>query len=60
MNVVVSAQADALARAGHRVYIYTRRSDEALPERVELPSGSPSCISTPDPRDYSQRVSTRV
>ncbi|QIK63436.1 glycosyltransferase family 1 protein [Leucobacter viscericola] len=39
MNVVVSAQADALARAGHRVHIYTRRSDESSPERVELPSG---------------------
>lgn len=39
MNVVVSAQADALARAGHRVHIYTRCSDEAAPERVELPSG---------------------
>lgn len=39
MNVVVSAQADALARAGHRVHIYTRRSDRELPERVELPSG---------------------
>jgi D-inositol-3-phosphate glycosyltransferase len=39
MNVVVSAQADALAHAGHRVHIYTRRADPALPDRVKLPSG---------------------
>lgn len=39
MNVVVRAQADALARAGHEVVIFTRRSDPALPERAELRPG---------------------
>lgn len=39
MNVVVRAQADALARAGHRVRIFTRRSADGLADRVELPSG---------------------
>lgn len=36
MNVVVRAQAEALARAGHRVRIFTRRSDTDTPARVEL------------------------
>lgn len=39
MNVVVRAQAEALARAGQRVRIYTRRSGPDLPDRVELESG---------------------
>ena len=39
MNVVVRAQADALARAGHRVRIFTRRSAPGLEDRVELASG---------------------
>lgn len=36
MNVVVRAQAEALAAAGHRVRIFTRRSDTDTPSRVEL------------------------
>lgn len=36
MNVVVRAQAEALAAAGHRVRIFTRRSDAETPSRVEL------------------------
>ncbi|MHA3685321.1 glycosyltransferase [Leucobacter sp. HY1908] len=39
MNVVVRAQAEALARAGHDVRIYTRRSDEESPARVEVEPG---------------------
>ncbi|UOQ57104.1 glycosyltransferase [Leucobacter allii] len=39
MNVVVRAQAEALAHAGHEVRIFTRRSDEESPERVQLASG---------------------
>lgn len=39
MNVVVRAQAEALAREGHRVRIFTRRSDPAAPARVELAPG---------------------
>lgn len=39
MNVVVRAQAEALARAGQRVRIFTRRSEAGLPDRVELGSG---------------------
>lgn len=39
MNVVVRAQADALAKRGHEVTIFTRRSDPALPERAELRPG---------------------
>lgn len=39
MNVVVRAQAEALARAGHDVRIYTRRSDEATDARVEVEPG---------------------
>ena len=39
MNVVVRAQAEALARAGHRVRIFTRRSDTETPARVELEAG---------------------
>ncbi|MBP1326509.1 D-inositol-3-phosphate glycosyltransferase [Leucobacter exalbidus] len=39
MNVVVQAQAEALARAGHDVRIYTRRSDAAVPKRVEVQPG---------------------
>ncbi|KTR87027.1 glycosyltransferase [Leucobacter chromiiresistens] len=39
MNVVVRAQAEALARAGHRVRIFTRRSDTETPSRVELMPG---------------------
>lgn len=39
MNVVVRAQAEALARAGHDVRIYTRRSDEDSPARVEVEPG---------------------
>ena len=36
MNVVVRAQAEALASAGHRVRIFTRRSDTESPARIEL------------------------
>lgn len=39
MNVVVRAQAEALARAGHDVTIYTRRSDPAPAARTVLDSG---------------------
>lgn len=39
MNVVVRAQADALAVAGHEVTIFTRRSDPATPHRTVLASG---------------------
>lgn len=39
MNVVVRAQAEALAKAGHDVRIYTRRSDVQDAERVRLASG---------------------
>ena len=39
MNVVVRAQAEALARAGHEVRIFTRRSDPAPPDQVELRPG---------------------
>lgn len=39
MNVVVRAQAEALARAGHDVRIYTRRNDEDSPARVEVEAG---------------------
>lgn len=39
MNVVVRAQAEALARAGHDVRIYTRRSDVESPARVEVQPG---------------------
>jgi glycosyltransferase involved in cell wall biosynthesis len=38
-NVHVAALAQALARRGHEVTVYTRRDDPDLPERVELPSG---------------------
>lgn len=36
MNVVVSAQAEALAALGHEVTIYTRRSDANVPARTEI------------------------
>lgn len=39
MNVVVRAQAEALARSGHDVRIYTRRNDEESPARVEVEPG---------------------
>lgn len=39
MNVVVRAQADALAHAGHNVIIFTRRADGAAPAVVVLESG---------------------
>ena len=39
MNVVVRAQAEALARAGHDVRIYTRRSDTIVEAHVELEPG---------------------
>ncbi len=39
MNVVVLAQASELARLGHRVRLFTRRSDPGLAEAVELQSG---------------------
>lgn len=39
MNVVVRAQAEALARAGHDVRIYTRRGDPAPEARIELRPG---------------------
>ncbi|GAB2557669.1 glycosyltransferase [Leucobacter ruminantium] len=39
MNVVVRAQAEALAREGQRVRIYTRRSEPDVPDRVELIPG---------------------
>ncbi|MBL3699428.1 glycosyltransferase [Leucobacter luti] len=39
MNVVVLAQAEALARAGHAIRIFTRRADPAAAARVELTPG---------------------
>lgn len=39
MNVVVRAQADALASSGHEVTIFTRRSDPATPPSTVLESG---------------------
>lgn len=39
MNVVVRAQAEALARAGHAVRIFTRRADPDSAERVALAPG---------------------
>lgn len=39
MNVVVRAQAEALARAGHEVAIFTRRSDTGVAARTELQPG---------------------
>ena len=36
MNVVVRAQAEAIAAQGREVRIFTRRSDDDLPDRVEL------------------------
>lgn len=38
-NVHVAALADALARRGHRVTVYTRRDDPSLPRRVPFTSG---------------------
>lgn len=38
-NVHVAALADALARRGHRVVVYTRRDDPSLPRRVPFTSG---------------------
>ncbi|MBF4462677.1 MULTISPECIES: glycosyltransferase [unclassified Rathayibacter] len=38
-NVHVAALADALARRGHRVTVYTRRDDPSLPRRVAFTSG---------------------
>ena len=38
-NVHVAALATALARRGHRVEVFTRRDDPALPRRVPLGSG---------------------
>ncbi|GAB3286153.1 glycosyltransferase [Pseudoclavibacter terrae] len=38
-NVHVAALSRALARRGHAVTVYTRRDDEALPERVQLDAG---------------------
>uniref|UniRef100_UPI003A8A5FA7 glycosyltransferase n=1 Tax=Leucobacter sp. BZR 635 TaxID=3378705 RepID=UPI003A8A5FA7 len=39
MNVVVRAQAQALARAGHEVQIFTRRAASEAAARVELAPG---------------------
>ena len=39
MNVVVRAQAEALAAAGHEVVIFTRRSDPGVEARTPLRSG---------------------
>ncbi len=39
MNVVERAQADALARSGHRVDLITRRSSPEAPDAVELAPG---------------------
>ncbi|HLS74976.1 MAG TPA: glycosyltransferase [Actinomycetaceae bacterium] len=39
MNVVVLEQSLALARAGHRVDLFTRRSDPAVPAVVEVAEG---------------------
>lgn len=39
MNVVVRAQAEALARSGHAVRIFTRRADPDADARVELAPG---------------------
>ncbi|SMH47180.1 Glycosyltransferase involved in cell wall bisynthesis [Rathayibacter oskolensis] len=38
-NVHVAALAEALARRGHRVVVYTRRDDPTLPRRVPFTSG---------------------
>jgi glycosyltransferase involved in cell wall biosynthesis len=38
-NVHVAALAAGLAQRGHRVTVYSRRDDEALPERVALQDG---------------------
>jgi glycosyltransferase involved in cell wall biosynthesis len=38
-NVHVAALAEGLARRGHDVTVFTRRDDEALPERVALQEG---------------------
>ncbi|MEV5508052.1 glycosyltransferase [Streptomyces orinoci] len=39
-NVYVARLAELLAGRGHRVTVYTRRDDPALPDRVPLPSGA--------------------
>ncbi|MEU7168074.1 glycosyltransferase [Streptomyces morookaense] len=39
-NVYVARLADRLARRGHEVTVYTRRDDDALPDRVPMPSGA--------------------
>lgn len=39
MNVVVLEQSRALARAGHAVTLFTRRTDPAAPQRVEIAPG---------------------
>ncbi|MGV9800815.1 glycosyltransferase [Mycobacterium sp. NPDC003449] len=38
-NVHVAALSAALSRRGHRVTVYTRRDDPALPDRVRTPDG---------------------
>ncbi|MWV49434.1 glycosyltransferase [Rathayibacter sp. VKM Ac-2803] len=38
-NVHVAALAEALARRGHRVVVYTRRDDPSLPRRVPFTAG---------------------
>jgi len=56
-NVHVDALSRALARAGHRVTVYTRRDDRGLPDRVpvadrvdveHLPAGPPEPIGKDD------------
>lgn len=39
MNVVVHEQAKALARAGHQVDLFTRRSDTTTPEILDVTDG---------------------
>src|SRR5699024_2578275 len=39
MNIMVRHTADALARDGHQVTVFTRRADPDSPETIDLPSG---------------------
>src|SRR5699024_3816614 len=39
MNIMVRHTADALARDGHQVTVFTRRADPDSPATIDLPSG---------------------
>src|SRR5690625_7558138 len=58
MNVVVLEQSLALARAGHRVDLFTRRSDPAVPAVVEVAEeiGRASCRGRGGRGDVSHAV----